>query len=148
MTQRGAAWHASAVCFGPDAGVLILGASGSGKSSLALELVDRGATLVADDRVILFPCAGTLYARAPARLAGLIEQRGLGILRMGWQRLARLRLVVDLDAPPAPRMPVAQTRELLTIGLPCLSKPLDGSFSAAIARYLSSATQLQNDRND
>ena len=136
MTQPGSAWHGSAVCFGPERGVLILGASGRGKSALALDLIDRGATLVADDRVILWPCGGAVFARPPARIAGLIEQRGLGLLRLRWQRLARIRLIVDLDAPQAPRLPTQAPRAVFTIALPCLTRPQVGSFSAAIQRYV------------
>ena len=60
--------HASCVAFGGK-GVLLLGASGAGKSSLALRLVDDGARLVADDRCDLFPRGGKLHARAPASIA-------------------------------------------------------------------------------
>ena len=63
-------------------GVLLLGASGAGKSDLALELIDGGAKLVADDRCDLFARAGKLHAAAPASIAGLIELRGIGILAM------------------------------------------------------------------
>lgn len=143
MTPSKVALHASVVCFGPLNGVLILGAAGQGKSTLALDLIDRGATLVADDRTIVMGCSGQLYARAPRTIAGLIEQRGLGILRLAYQRLARVRLVVDLDAPPAPRLPVAQWRTINTIALPCLSKPPAGSFSAIIQRYLYAHSDLE-----
>ncbi|WP_040850329.1 HPr kinase/phosphorylase, partial [Nitrospirillum viridazoti] len=73
--------HATCVSVG-GAGVLLRGASGSGKSDLALRLVDAGALLVADDQVALAadPTATLLTATAPERLAGLIEVRGLGIL--------------------------------------------------------------------
>ena len=72
--------HASAVALTPAAGVLILGPSGVGKSSLALRLMALGARLVADDGVALTVQAGALIARAPAPIAGLIEARGAGIL--------------------------------------------------------------------
>ncbi len=81
------------------AGVLLLGPSGSGKSDLALRLIDRGFVLVADDRVEI--AAG--IARPPPELAGLIEIRGLGIARLSHAPDARLALVVELGA--AERLP-------------------------------------------
>ena len=64
--------HASCVAF-RGKGVLLLGPSGAGKSSLALQLMDGGARLVADDRCDLSARGGKLYAAAPASIAGLIE---------------------------------------------------------------------------
>ncbi len=61
-------------------GALIEGASGSGKSDLALRAIDQGFRLVADDRVVVFPAGGRLYGRAPETLAGLIEVRGVGVI--------------------------------------------------------------------
>ena len=83
--------HAS--CAARDAyGVLLLGPSGSGKSDLLLRLLDRGFALVADDRVDVE--GGT--AKAPGALAGLIEVRGLGILRLPYVLEARVVLAVTL----------------------------------------------------
>lgn len=82
------------------AGVLLLGPSGAGKSDLALRLIDRGFMLVADDRVDI---AGG-FAAAPAALAGLLEVRGLGIVRLPYLASARLALAVDL-AGGAARLP-------------------------------------------
>jgi len=94
--------HASAVLVGAHA-VLIRGASGSGKSRLTLELLqaaDRGALpfarLVADDRVLLLAENGRLIAQPPDPLAGLLEVRGLGILRLPYEHAAVVRWVVDL----------------------------------------------------
>lgn len=76
-------------------GVLLLGPSGAGKSDLALRLLNRGFTLVADDRVEIV--AG--IAAAPAGLAGLLEVRGLGIVRLpAYAPNARLALVAELGA--------------------------------------------------
>lgn len=62
-------------------GILIEGPAGSGKSSLALMLIDRGASLVGDDGVVLSVRAGRLWAAPPPHTAGLIEIRGVGIAR-------------------------------------------------------------------
>ena len=100
--------HASAVLLG-EAGTLVRGRSGSGKSSLVLALLEAfpdGARLVADDRVLLTPAGGQLLAAVPPVLAGQIEVRGLGILRRDHISPVVLRLVIDL-LPPAdcPRLP-------------------------------------------
>ena len=63
-------------------GVLIQGGSGDGKSDLALRALDAGFRLVADDRTVLWSSGGALYGRAPTVLAGLIEARGQGLLRL------------------------------------------------------------------
>jgi serine kinase of HPr protein (carbohydrate metabolism regulator) len=100
--------HATVVAIGED-GVLIRGASGSGKSSLALALIETGtppATLVADDRVILTARDGALHAAVPTSIAGLIELRGLGILARPFVSPVPVRLCVDLVPPgAAPRLP-------------------------------------------
>jgi serine kinase of HPr protein (carbohydrate metabolism regulator) len=73
--------HASCIALG-GRGVLLLGPSGSGKSDLALRLIDEGAKLVADDRTILFVKDGVLQAKAPASIRGMLEIRGLGIVAL------------------------------------------------------------------
>lgn len=105
--------HAS--CAARDgAAVLLLGPSGSGKSDLVLRLIDRGFTLVADDRVDI----ANGHASPPAALAGLLEVRGLGILRLPHLPRARLALAVTLGAE-VPRLP-APARHV-ALGLPCLA---------------------------
>ena len=86
------------------AGVLLLGGSGVGKSDLVLRLLDRGFELVADDRVDVTDG----MASAPPALAGLLELRGLGLLRLPFLAAARLYLVAQLGGavdrlPPASR---------------------------------------------
>ncbi len=91
----------AAAAFGAPAamGVLLLGESGSGKSDLALRLLERGAALVADDRCDLFLRDGALHARAPRSLAGLIELRGVGIITRPFETEAMIGLAVRLAAP-------------------------------------------------
>lgn len=102
--------HAAAIVIGA-AGLIVRGPSGAGKSSLALDLVDlataRGhyAALVADDRVELVAAGGRLVARAPAALAGRVEMRGLGILKVPFEPACVLRAVVDLTLGEPARMP-------------------------------------------
>lgn len=90
-------------------GLLILGASGSGKSGLALRMMASGADLVADDRVLLRRVGNALLARPPEALAGRIEARGIGILSVPHLPVAPLALAVDLDASPEARMPQPRT---------------------------------------
>ncbi len=81
-----------------DAGVLLMGPSGSGKSDVALRLIAMGARLVADDRTELFIRNGRLFGRAPKNIAGLLEVRGVGIVKVPQALQARIALAVDLVA--------------------------------------------------
>lgn len=95
--------HASAALV-DGTGVLVRGPAGAGKSSLILALIlaDRGANrLVADDRVALSVAAGRLYASPPASLAGLIELRGHGIVRLPYVPMQPIGLIVDFVAQEA-----------------------------------------------
>ncbi len=129
--------HASCVLVGA-AGILIRGASGAGKSRLALELMEdaraRGqfAALVADDRVHLEAASGRLVAHAPAAIAGRIEARGLGIVAVRHVRSAVVRLVVDLTATPD-RMPApeAAVADVEGVRLPALA--VDGAAARRLA---------------
>jgi HPr kinase/phosphorylase len=100
--------------------VLLRGPPGAGKSDLALRLIDGGALLVADDRVVLRPEGGAVWASPPDALAGLLEVRGLGICRVDWRPRARVGLVCDLVADDAvERLPAPARAALGTAGLPC-----------------------------
>lgn len=101
------------------AGILLTGPSGSGKSDLALRLMDIGARLVADDRVNLGLDGDRLMASPPAALAGLLEVRGLGILAFSHDKKRALDLVLDLDgATPVDRLPEPCEATILGIALP------------------------------
>jgi len=121
--------HASAVLVGARA-VLIRGAAASGKSQLALALIEAGETgalpftrLVGDDRVHVEAAHGRALVRPAAALKGLIEVRGLGIRRVPFEPLAAVGLVVDLGAAGAERLPdpAAATAEVAGIVLPRLA---------------------------
>lgn len=115
MTERR---HATAIAIGGRV-VLLLGPSGSGKSDLALRLIDRGAQLVADDQTLLTAEDGTLIASAVAGSAGLLEVRGVGIVRMATHPPAPVALVVQLGER-GPRLPRPRTCEICGVHLPCL----------------------------
>ncbi|AWK86236.1 HPr kinase/phosphorylase [Azospirillum thermophilum] len=119
-------------------GILLRGASGSGKSDLALRLIDGGAQLVADDRVELFVAGGgedgTVAARAPERLAGLLEVRGVGILPVPHVASAPVGLVVDLvPHGHVERLPDPEVVRLLDRPVPRLAlAPFDASTPAKL----------------
>jgi HPr kinase/phosphorylase len=111
MAALAATVHASAVLVGARA-VLIRGPSACGKSRLAFDLIEAGrsgalvfARLVADDRAHLEAVGGRLLVRPAAALAGLIEIRGAGLLRIAHEPCAVVGLVVDLAAADAERLP-------------------------------------------
>lgn len=110
--------HGTCVIVG-ETGVLIRGPSGSGKSDLALRLMDRGALLVADDACEVAARDGALILRPPPPIAGRIEARGLGIVRVAYRPEARLGLIVDL-APAAgiERLPEAADAEIAGVWVP------------------------------
>ena len=131
--------QASCVAIGGRA-LLIQGPSGSGKSSLALGLIDRGAELIGDDGVSLELRAGRLYASPPPHIVGLIEIRNLGLLSLPTVSDIPIALVVRLD-PAAPRfIEQAETIKLDGAALPMLRLWPDGAVLAlkselALARY-------------
>jgi serine kinase of HPr protein (carbohydrate metabolism regulator) len=108
--------QATCVAIGGRA-ILIEGPPGSGKSSLALALIDRGATLIGDDGVELEARAGWLWALPPPRIAGLLEIRNVGVVSYPTMK-APLALAVRLD-PDAPRfIEVPDTVEFLACAVP------------------------------
>lgn len=100
--------HATGVIVG-HRGILIRGPSGSGKSRLALTLLQSQRTgfvrLVGDDRLHLEALHGRLLMRPATALAGLLEVRGLGIVRLDFEPVAVVHLAIDLAAHDADRIP-------------------------------------------
>ncbi len=142
--------HASVVLVGPRA-VLIRGPSASGKSRLALELLEaartgsvRFARLVGDDRVYLDAAGGRLLARPPEVLAGLIELRGVGVLRVPHEPCAVVGLVVDLAAPDAERLPEGDERRTKICGIDLPRLPVAKDL-AALPGVLAVLTSVRDD---
>lgn len=103
------------------AGILLRGPSGSGKSDLALRLIDGGATLVADDRVVLMRRGDRVLAAAPDTIAGKLEVRGLGIVKLPSAGPAPLHLVVEMAPRQAiERLPKAAETVLLGVAIPVM----------------------------
>jgi len=106
--------HGSCIAIGGH-GVLLTGPSGSGKSDCALRLLDDGAMLVSDDQTCLTPdiSRNSLNATAPESIKGLLEIRGLGIVRWDSVDNAPLRLVIaGCDADKVERMPDLTSRDM------------------------------------
>jgi len=102
-------------------GALILGASGAGKSGLALQLMALGADLVADDGVVLQPCEGGVILACPAAISGLIEARGVGLLSVRTLDATKLVIVVDLDKAAPSRLPVPEVTAVCGEDFPLIS---------------------------
>ncbi len=102
-------------------GVLIRGSSGSGKSDLALRLVDRGATFVTDDQVLLATREKGVRAKAPLAIRGYLEIRGLGLISTPVTGSSFIRLIVDLvPSNEVPRLPEFEQEVLLGKKIPRL----------------------------
>jgi HPr kinase/phosphorylase len=112
--------HGTCVALG-TMGLLITGPSGSGKSDLALRLIERGAKLVADDQVEIYE---NLIARAPPTIAGLIEVRGVGVLEILAQDEVRLCAVLaPVREEGLERVPARASTILAGAVLPLLRLP-------------------------
>jgi serine kinase of HPr protein (carbohydrate metabolism regulator) len=112
--------HSSTVALDGRA-VLICGPSGSGKSDLALRMLDRGFTLVSDDRTIIRKQGNKLIASAPETIKGKLEIRGLGIVEIEPVSNVPVALVVELRSD-VQRMPDdSQERLILGTGIPLIS---------------------------
>lgn len=127
--------HATTVALNGCA-VLIIGASGSGKSGLGLLLMAYGCTLIADDQTIVTRRDNSLIASCPPTIRGQIEARGVGILTATPVADATLVLVIDMDRTEEQRLPPPRTYPLMGLTLPLLHKADIRSFAAAILQYL------------
>jgi len=131
LGRAGVAFGAPATC-----GILLLGKSGAGKSDVALRLIALGARLVSDDRTDLFLERSKLFARAPKRIAGLIEARGLGVIA----------LAVSLERPKS-RLPLREIYQAplgLSAAVPLIRlAPFEASTPAKIAL---AAAAFENNR--
>ena len=127
--------HATTVALRGRA-LLLAGPSGSGKSSLALEMMALGAALVADDMTELSARDGTLVAQAPDTLPKAREARGLGLLKADLAGATPVLAALDLTRRSAERMPQAQSILLLGCAIPLLHRPASGPVPAMLLQYL------------
>jgi len=120
--RRGGEWR----------GVLLRGASGAGKSGLAMQLMQTGWRLVADDRVSLWRSGGRLFGRAPDVLAGLIEARTVGVCLVATLPFVEIRRIVDAaeDLAALERTPAPLVAEIEGVVLPRLLLDLRSQTAA------------------
>ena len=126
-------------------GILLRGPSGAGKSDLALRLVEGGSRLVADDQTALVREGRGLVATPPGTLAGLLEVRGVGIVKLGRSQLlvrATIALLVDLVPPDRiERLPDRARETLFGVDLPVVAlAPFEASAPAKLRLALARAT--------
>ena len=112
--------HASTVALDGRA-VMISGPSGSGKSDLALRLLDRGFTLVSDDQTIVRRDGEKLVASAPPTISGKLEIRGVGIVAMEHVDDIPVALLVELTSDIQRLPDGSRERPILGIPLPLIS---------------------------
>ena len=135
----GATLHATCVLVG-EAGVLIRGASGAGKSALAHMLIEQAALrgdfarLICDDRVRVWGRNGRLLARPVPPLEGRLEVRGVGLLGLPHEPAAIVRLIVDCLAQAPTRLPEAAERSDVVEGvvLPRLALRVDPAVALIV----------------
>lgn len=101
-------------------GLMITGPSGAGKSDLALRLIASGWTLVSDDYSLIWASGGALYARAPDTIAGRIEVRGVGVVRLPRRESARVVLALACVEGPVERLPEPGALEIGGVAIPRL----------------------------
>ena len=115
-----------------DNGVLILGDSGSGKSDLALRLIDNGATLISDDISICRKNSNNIYLYCPPEIKGLLEVREIGIITVPFVERIKLRFVVNLKSNNNERFPKDSSFRILGIKIPIIN--IEGKNSSAVAK--------------
>ena len=134
-------FHSTSVVI-EDSGLLIRGQSGSGKSDLALRLIDSGATLISDDLTICKKIGDYLYLYPHPKTKGLLEVRELGIMTVPYVENVRLFLVVELVEEEYERMPGMMSCRILGIKLPKIK--IFGKNSSAVAKIKIKLNQIRS----
>ena len=130
--------HASCVYI-KNKGILFLGDSGSGKSDISLRLIaDYKATLIGDDRIDIIVKGNNIIASAPKNLSGLLEVRGIGIIKVKTKKKNKIDIAVFLTQDKIERMPEPLYYELLDKKIPLINiNPFEASATAKILAALS-----------
>jgi HPr kinase/phosphorylase len=128
--------HATTVAV-DEAGLMISGPSGSGKSALAIRMLALGAQLVSDDRTVLSrPDEGAPVAEAPEAIRGLIEARGLGLVPVGPAGPTRLAAVLEMSIVAQERLPPDRSTDVLGFAIPLLHRVDAPWFADALVLWL------------
>lgn len=137
--EDGRVLHASAVAIA-GSGVLIIGPSGSGKSTVALDFISRGAVLISDDRVV---ASGTPPRLSPPEtIAGLIEARGIGLLKLPYEPEHEAVLVIDMGRTVDTRIPQCTMFEINSVCLPLIAGANNPTLVPAVIAGLSTAERF------
>lgn len=139
MNLSSESFHASSVAINGRA-VLITGPSGSGKSDLALRLLDGGFALVSDDQTIVRRDRDRLLASAPPRIAGKLEVRGIGIIDMDHVGDIPVALIVELMSEMERLPDEGRKRQLLGVPVPAVT--IDAKTASAAAKVALALDQL------
>jgi serine kinase of HPr protein (carbohydrate metabolism regulator) len=131
--------HASSVALDGRA-VMICGPSGSGKSDLALRLLDRGFKLVSDDQTIVRKDGDRLLASAPSTIRGKLEVRGIGIVDVETVTDVPVAMFVDL-ASDMQRLP-DDSRERLVLGIKIPLVTVDAMTASASSKVAMALDRL------
>jgi serine kinase of HPr protein (carbohydrate metabolism regulator) len=131
--------HATSVAVDGRA-VLITGPSGSGKSDLAIRLIDRGFTLVSDDQTVVRRDGDRLLASAPPQIAGKLEVRGIGIMEVDTVSDVPVALVVELTSDIERLPDDSRDRQILGVALPLIT--IDAMTASAASKVTLALNRL------
>lgn len=134
-------FHSTSVVI-EDLGILIRGQSGSGKSDLALRLIDSGATLISDDLTICKKIGDYLYLYPHSKTKGLLEVREIGIMTVPYVENIKLTLVVELVEEEFERIPRVTNCSILGLKLPKIK--MYGKGSSAVAKIKIKLNQIRS----
>jgi HPr kinase/phosphorylase len=125
-------------------GILIRGPSGSGKSDLALRLIDEGAMLVADDYCQLSIVNGQITAACPATIKGKLEVRGIGIITRPAQEQCAVEMLIELtDQRLIERMPENPNTTMEGVTIACFA--VDPWSASATAKVRAAVAHLRRE---
>lgn len=111
--------HGTSIALGEN-GLLITGESGSGKSDLALRLIDSGATLISDDQTICMKKETSIHLFSMEKIYGLIEIRGIGLMKVPYIENIKLSMIIQLVDKEIDRLPKIRKKKLLGLNFPLI----------------------------